>query len=247
MSHKGRLLVGALVLGISSVALAAASPLLFSGSLDANGTLTVVTDRLPKGWFSSKNVLDRKKTNLAVSYALAATSCSTASTLPGSSSVFDGTFTPIYNPPETTAVGYTWEFTKDLSSAQNHWWYHRHCDGTMEVHGCIDSIAVTVGMTALEPSGACRTFVNDAGQTVCASDSHSYQLAAVQDQTVEETNCEVAGPDCNLGPIQSACEASCPKGRNGNITGACASKCLCESKAKLPLACPQYKACTNDE
>jgi hypothetical protein len=247
MSHKGRLMIAAVVLGTASVAAAAVSPLLFSGTLDENGSLSLVTSRLPKGWFSSKNVLDRKKSNLVLSYSLAATSCSTASTLPPNSSVFDGSFTPIFNPPETTAVGYTWEFTKDLSVAQNHWWYHHHCDGTQEVHGCMDAIPVTVTLTAYDSSGTCHKYVNDAGQTVCASDSHAYSLAAVQDQTVVETECGSDGPDCNLGPIVAACEAACPKDRNGRVTGACASKCLCESKAKLPVSCPQYKACSNDE
>jgi hypothetical protein len=247
MSHKSRLMVAALVLGVSSVAVAAVSPLLFSGSLDDNGTLSLVTSRLPKGWFSSKNVLDRKKSSLVLSYALGSTACSTASTLPSNSSGFDGAFTPIYNPPETTAVGYTWEFQKDLSAAQNHWWYHQHCDGTTEVHGCADAIAVTVTLTAYDSSNVCHKYVNDAGQTVCASDSHVYSLAAVQDQTVTETNCGSEAVDCNLGQIQSACEAACPRDGRGRISGACASKCLCESKAKLPVSCPQYKACNNDE
>lgn len=246
MAKRSRVLVAMLVLSGASVALAATSPLLFSGSFDAYGTLSLATDRLPKGWFSSKNVLDRKKSNLVTSYALGATTCSPAGTIPSSNSTFDGTFTPIYNPPETTAVGYTWEFSKDLSAAQNHWWYHRHCDGAIEVHGCAESIPVTVTMTAFAANGACHTYTNDAGQTVCASDSHIYSLSAVQDQTVEETDCAPA-PSCNLGEIQSACEANCPRDSRGRISGACASKCLCESKAKLPPSCPQYRACTNDE
>src|SRR5689334_11022988 len=90
MSNKGRLMVAALVMGVSSVAIAAASPLLFSATLDEYGSLSLVTNKLPKGWFSSKNVLDRKKSNLVLGYTLGATSCSAASTLPANSSVFDG-------------------------------------------------------------------------------------------------------------------------------------------------------------
>jgi hypothetical protein len=246
MSNRSRALVAALVLAGTGVAFAATSPLLFSGSLDGFGSLTIVTDRLPKGWFSSKNVLDRKKTSLVVTYAMAATECSAAGTVPANNSTFDGTFTPIFNPPENTAVGYTWDFVRDLSSAQNHWWNHVHCDGTVEVHGCAAAIPVTVTVTAKEPNGTCRTYENDAGQTVCAADSHAYSLVAVQDQTVEETNCAPT-VDCNLGALQSACEATCTRDSRGRITGNCASKCLCESKAKLPIICPQYKACTNDE
>ena len=246
MAKRSKVLVAILVLGGASVAVAAVSPLLFSGTLDEYGTLSIATDRLPKGWFSSKNVLDRKKSNLVTSYSLGATACSAASTIPSSNSTFDGTFTPIYNPPENTAVGYTWEFTKDLSVAQNHWWYHHHCDGSLEVHGCADSIPVTVAITAFAPGGACHTYTNDAGQTVCASDSHVYSLVAVQDQTVEETNC-APEPTCNLGQLVSACEASCPKNSHGHITAACANKCVCEAKAALPPSCPQYRACTNDE
>ena len=211
-SKAGRFWGAALLAGVVGVAFAAVSPLLISVVIDGtsgNQTLTVSTDRLPKGWFSSKNALDRAKSNLAVVVTGQATACSTQKDGGTLNSTTDGTFTPDLN-SQGKVDGYYWAGTKDLSSMQNHWWFHTHCDGTTEKHGCDAAITVSVTATAYDKSGACHTYVNDAGQTVCASDTQVATLPAVQDEDVVDTGCQTEGDACKLdGQVFGACESSC--------------------------------------
>jgi hypothetical protein len=162
----GRVAVFAVL--VAGVAVAATSPFLYASVDISSGVLSIVTAPMPKGWFSTRNSLDRTKTDLRSTYSFGATACSDAASGGSISSTTQGTFSEVTNPADHTTA-YVWDYMVDLSANANHWYYHHHCDGTVEVHGCAAARPVNLATTAYATS-SCRTYVNDSGQTVCASD-----------------------------------------------------------------------------
>ncbi len=233
---------------ICATAWAATSPLLTSSVVNS-GVLSIITNALPKGWFFSGGAFDRPKTNLRVSYSFAATSCSAAAPGGQVSSVTLGTFTPVTN-QAGQATAYVWDTLIDVSSYQNHYYMHQHCDGTTELHGCAEAIAMTVTTTAYDAAGNCRTYIDDAGVTRCASDTDSTWLPAVQDPDVIDTDC---GASCGIGPCVWVCEQNCDAsfdcaqgtaGASCRATRqACKQACPCSCKLDLPADCPPHDEC----
>jgi hypothetical protein len=228
----------------AGIAWAATSPLTFSAMI-TDGVLSISTASLIKGWFSTRNTLDRTKTNLATTWSIGATECSDGGASGSINSTTDGSFEAILNENDSNPIAYTWSVLKDLSAYQNHWYNHTHCDGTVEVHGCAASSPVTVSMTAIGNNGACRTYVDDAGQTVCASDSHQLSLAAVQDADVVDTDC--GGDSCGIGQCVQACEHTCddtyPGRDQRDERQDCKMECPCVCKLQLPSSCPPHDEC----
>lgn len=188
---------------VSGLAIAALSPLIINVGVDGTGLLTVQTDAMPKGWFSSRNTFDRSTSNVQTVYALGATSCSAEKTGGTLNSTVDGGFTSENN-PQGAPIAYYYAVSKDLSPAQNHWYNHQHCDGSIEVHGCPQAIPVTVTATAYDKNGACHTYTDNSGVTRCAADTQSASLGAVQDPDVIDTQC--AELNCGIGQCVSSCE-----------------------------------------
>jgi len=241
--------------------------------VSGNESLTVTTNEMPKGWYTEKGGFDRSKSNVAVTINGDATQCSTSKSGGTLNSVSDGTFTAQLNPAGKPDA-YVWSATKDLSSMQNHWYWHQHCDGTTEKHGCDAAINVSVTATVYDKVGAVRT--NEDGSPATATKSAT--LPAVQDADVVETGCQTEGPSCKLdgqvfGACQSSCEANanaqkqaaqdaekdCAKGNDGNSCRAAAreaarqadvanSACECTCKLQqLPVTCPQAQHCAADD
>lgn len=207
-----------------------------TASLDATGLLDLQTNQMDKGWFNRSNTLDRTKSDVVTDYALGATACSEEKAGVSYSSVTDGMFVPVYAGVGTNVVGYRWTIVADLSGSQNHWYYHTHCDATVEVHGCDQPIPVSITSTVEDAAGACRTL--DDGS--CATTSTSATLAAVQDPSVTDTDC---GGTCDLGECVSSCESDCndawPVGGRDNagnaaLKAACNADCHCTCKEADP-------------
>lgn len=226
---------------VAAVALAATSPLLFASVGITNAQLYVSTQPLPKGWFSSRGALDRTKSNLVLTYAMNATACSAAAPGGSASSVTVGNLGAVVNTQGVTTA-YTWDTSVDLASFQNHWYDHQLCDGTVEQLGCDQAIPVDVSVTAYDGAGACLTYVNNAGQTVCASDTATASLPAVQDATVIDTQCDST---CGIGACVSSCEHDCELTGSGKEKQSCKEACVCTCKldrASIP-GCPDAHEC----
>lgn len=250
----------------SGLAIAATSPLLIYLGIDGTGLLTVQTNQLPKGWFSSRNTFDRAKSNIQTVYSLGATTCSAEKPGGTLNSTTDGGFTTENN-PQGGVIGYYYSVSKDLSASQNHWYNHQHCDGSIEVHGCPQAVPVTVTSTAYDKNGACYTYTDDAGVTRCASDTKAANLGAVQDPDVVDTQCEEPA-SCGIGACVSSCEhaakarydaavASCPLGKNGKPEAECENAararelaekqaCPCDCMLTRPAGCPTAPAQCSD-
>jgi hypothetical protein len=240
---------------LPTLAAAETSPLLLdSVQIDGAGTTYLQTEAMPKGWFSSKNVLDRTKTSLVTTLAAGATTCSLDKGIIGSlDSVTNGTFTEVLNTQDRT-VRYVWDTVTDLAPSQNHWHYYTGCDGVRVVLGCAEAIPVTFTIEAYAKSGTCQTYVDDAGATVCASDVVVASLAAVQDPDQVADSCQEDGGDvsCGIGPCESSCVQACdaqfPVGgpeNKGNVEKlkACKEACPCTCKQERPARCPQPHNC----
>ncbi|ABC80299.1 hypothetical protein [Anaeromyxobacter dehalogenans] len=240
---------------LPALAAADTSPLLLAGAqIDATGTTAVQTQPMPKGWFSTRNVLDRTKTSLVTRLAAGATTCSADQGVVATlSSVTAGNFTEVLNPQDRT-VRYVWDTVTDLSPFQNRWHHYTGCDGVQVVLGCPEAIPVTFTIEAFAKSGTCQTYVNDLGQTVCAADQAVAMLPAVQEADQVATGCVEEGgdPSCGIGPCESACTQSCdaafPVGRGadkGNVAllKACKEACPCTCKYERPARCPQPQNC----
>jgi hypothetical protein len=226
---------GLVVFFAGFVASAASNPLVMSASV-TDGTLSIVTTQaMPKGWFSSRNVFDRTKTDLRVTYTIGATACSPEAT--GSlSSLTVGEFVPVLNANDSTVIGYHWNTTVDVAAYAEHYTIHIHCDGTQHIHGCNVARPVTVTVQAFDKSGDPLTFVDDSGVTqLVLVTLEAGSIAPVLDATIIET-CEV---DCGIGQCVSACEQNCLSGRGAQ---ACNDACQCQCKllkhAEIP-ACHQ--------
>ncbi len=231
-------LTGVLVIGflVVSGAAWAAATYGVAASLDGTGLLELQTNQMDKGWFNKAGTLDRTKSDIATDYTLGATTCSAAKEGVSYSSVTEGMFVPVYNTVGTAVIGYRWNIVADLSGSQNHWYYHTHCDATVEVHGCDQAISVSITSAVADAAGACRTL--DDG--TCASASTSATLPAVQDPSVVETDC---GGTCDLGTCVSSCESECndawPVGGRDNagnaaLKAACNAECHCSCKEADP-------------
>jgi hypothetical protein len=218
----------------AATAWAATNPVSIGATIDG-GVLSIWTGSMTKGWFSSSNALDRSKTDLRTTWSFGATTCSAARSGSALSSVAQGNFVPLLN-PAGAVVAYTWDSTVDLASEQNHWWQHMHCDGTVERHGCDQPAAVFVSTTAFAQDGTCRTYLNDAGATVCATATASTWLPAVQDPDVVDAPCEVVDV-CGIGACVSQCEHACDDVADKAARQTCKRSCPCDCKATRPAGC----------
>jgi hypothetical protein len=250
---NARMAVGLLAIGTSLIvtpgAFAAASPLLLAAPADgfsSDGSLTITTNAMPKGWFSSANTFDRTKSEIRLSIDISASDCSSEVTL-NKTSLTDGAFSPVLNSQGKTTA-YTWTITLDLSGYRDHWHNLIHCGGSVEVVGCREPRVVTVSATAYDSNGACHDYTNDAGQTVCASDGKSGLLTSVQDPDQFETCAPVSG--CDIGSCVSSCQTSgcgdaskCASGQPGaacrNAITACRQCCECVCKSQTAGCTPQ--------
>lgn len=220
----------------ATLAFAAVSPLLIQVGI-SNAILYITTNGLPKGWFSTANSLDRTKTDLRTTYSFGATTCSPAYASGSVSSTSVGNFSSVFAQNGNT-TGYIWDTQVDLASYQNHWYRHYHCDGTIEIHGCDSAIPVSVTTTAYNKNGNCLTYVNDAGQTVCVSDTRTASLPSVQDADVYEVCLQ--DPSCGIGQCESACQANCgAQTYSGTIKEQhdqrqqCRNACECQCKIQI--------------
>ena len=229
---------------------AAASPLLLTAPADGfmnEGSLTVTTNAIPKGWFTGQGgSFDRSKSDVRLTLGITASDCSSEVTL-NKSSLTDGTFTPVLN-PAGKPMAYTWSLTLALSAYQDHWHNLIHCDGSVEVVGCKEPRVVTISVTAYDEHGACHSYTNDAGETVCASDSRSGLLSSVQDPDQSEV-CQPSG-GCDIGSCVSSCQTdgcgnarNCPTGGAGaacrDAITACHQCCECVCKSETAGCAPQ--------
>ena len=249
-----RRMLASLFVAFAAPAFAQTSPLQFdrsATSLDAAGTLTLQTLPMPKGWFSSRDSLDRTKTDLRTTFSIPASGC-----LPAASgnytSTIQGKFVPLTNSAGKVDA-YEWNMLDYLSPYQNHWHYHVGCDGSRTVDGCQEARTVTLDITAYGSDGQCRTYVDANGVTQCASDEITLSLASVQDPDVVVPAADCQAPDCGIGPCESACAQACdaqypvndvPVGKGGNTTDAnagprldCKHACPCQCKALRPATC----------
>jgi hypothetical protein len=120
-----------------------------------------------------------------------------------------GVFTGVMNAGGNNVNAFTWDGTLDLSGYQNHWHNYLRCDGTTEIVGCNEATPVDVTTTAYNRNGNCLTYTNDAGVSVCVSDSDTTLLPALQDPDVAELCPLPTTDDCGIGACQSACQADC--------------------------------------
>ena len=246
MHHSTRRTAIAAAVLVSTVALGlGVSTIAADFSITTDGLAAVNTAPMPHGWFASKNVLDRTKTELRGSFSFAATECSEAPSDQAINSLRDGQFSPVLNSQGHTRA-WTWSYVADLQAAQNRWYRHRHCDGTVEVHGCAASIPVTLDLVATDPkTGACRT-VDSTG--TCAAVSLASRLAAVQDPDVVDTDCGGGGgggddASCGIGPCVSACEQGCNALSPRSAQQRCKQECVCTCKLQRPASCPPADNC----
>jgi hypothetical protein len=207
---------------VGLVAWAASNPLVMSASV-VDGTLSIsTTQAMDKGWFSSRNVFDRTKTDLRVTYTIGATACSATATGTLSSKTV-GEFTPVLNGNGTNTIGYHWNTTVDLAAYAEHYAIHIHCDGSEHIHGCNVTRPVSVTVQAFDKNGLPVTYADDFGVTQLVKltlDAGS--IAPVQDPTITETNCD---DSCGIGQCVSACEHNC-----SGPTAKCKNLCQCECK-----------------
>jgi hypothetical protein len=179
-----------------------------------DGSLTVTTNALPKGWFQGSGGFDRAKSEVRVDIEIDDSACSAASTVTANSKT-DGTFTPVYN-PGGQINGYIWSVTLDLSSYRDHWHNQVHCDGSTSVEGCPDPRLVSVTAAVFNQDGTCKV---DAGQ--CISVSKTGSLTSVQDPDAYDICAQ-----CDIGSCTSQCEQDC----NGDFS-TCTSSCSANAEA----------------
>jgi hypothetical protein len=215
----------------------------------SNGTASIgasaLPNGLPKGWFTKNGAFTRTKTNLRATLDFAGTSCSDAKQSLVVNSTTTGDFTPSLNNGGQVS-GYTWDAIADVSSRQNHWYLHQHCDGTTEVHGCADAVQVTMDIVAVDTaSGNCQL---DGG--ICPDfPTQTASLPAVQDPDVVDTDCGGGeeGESCGIGPCVSACEQDCNAAYDArtqrDARELCKQACTCECKKELPDTCPPHHEC----
>lgn len=246
---------------VATAASAQTSPLQLDRAVStlASGNVTLQTLPMPKGWFSSQNALDRNKTDLRTTYAIAASGCLPALDEAVSSRIV-GTFAAVLN-SQGKPTAWIWNYVHDVSAAANHWHYHVGCDGVQRVEGCPESRAVVATTTAFGQDGQCLTYTAADGTVACASDTLTFELTSVQDATLTDTACQDDGGDasCGIGPCTSACEHDCdaqfpvlpvprPHGSgaddgNAGARLACKHACVCSCKALRPPACPADPEC----
>ncbi len=218
---------------------------------------------MPKGWFSSKNSLDKLKTNLATSITSPATGCKPAIDFVINSSTTGRFDSPQVLNPQSKVVGYIWDYYTDLGGFQNEWHYHTYCDNSQSVDGCQETRTVVATIKAYGPDG-CKTYTDAAGFGRCAGDTVSFDLPAVQVATVEETNCApIVNCDIGIGQcvndLERACNEQFPEHNvttttvdknghtksdttdtNAGARAACKHAAVCECKnTLLPLSCDQ--------
>lgn len=258
-----KIVAALLVSMFSNAALAEQNPLQFDDSacmLDSTGALSLSTLAMPKGWFNSKNTLDRTKTEIRVTAVLDSTSCVVGAGEQTFSSATLGSFLTGYLPvlnPQSKDVGYVWTMLGDLAAAQNHWNFYTGCDGKKVVVGCPQARGTSFTVEAFEPkSGACRSYLDATNVLTCAKDTIAFQLAAVQDPDVVETDCGVTGDPCGIGQCVSArtndggiCDQTypvleVPKERGNGTYDAnaddrkkCINSASCFCKQQLPATC----------
>lgn len=238
MRNRSRLL--ALPLALASTLAVAQVLSLFSVDIES-AFLDVSTARLDRGWFTKGGAFDRTKTDLQTSYSFDATACSPAATGGTVHSLTTGNLNPLTN-LGGNVMAYTWDTSVDLSSFQNHWYEHVHCDGTIEVHGCADARPVRVVSTAVDPkNGSCKTYD---GTSTCVQETALLSLPSVQDPDVVDAQCDVS---CGIGACVSACEQSCdaqfPARGQLQERKACKEACVCSCKLSRPPGCPQPDNC----
>jgi hypothetical protein len=244
---KFRRLAVAVALALLSAVGVAQVVSLFSVGIQ-NAFLVVSTAQLPRGWFTKGGAFARSKTDLQTSYSFDGTTCSPAASGDTVHSLTTGNMNPITNSsngPVPNVVGYTWDTSVDLSSFQNHWYEHVHCDGTIEVHGCADARPVRVTSTIVDPqNGSCRPYE---GTTTCVLETALLSLPSVKDPTVVDTQCGDEGDSCGIGQCVSACEHSCdaqfPAQNQLAQRKACQEGCVCTCKLSRPAGCPQPQNC----
>jgi hypothetical protein len=203
-SRPVRRVAAVAVLLTAAIAIAATSPLIIGVGI-SNAILSISTNTLQKGWFSTSNALDRTKTDLRTDVSYGATTCSPAYASTAITSTVTGNFSAVTN-SQGGVTGYTWDTQLDLASYQNHWYRHFHCDGSVEIHGCDQAIPISVTTTAYGRNN-CHTYVNDSGLTVCVADTKTASLPAVQEADVTEI-CAVE-ESCGIGQCEKACQADC--------------------------------------
>jgi hypothetical protein len=212
------------------------NPLELASSSLSGGTISLATDRLPKGWFSLKNAFAIAKTNLQSTVSFEATRCSAgsdgAAVTVDSASGSASNFTPNKNPKGKTN-GYFYSVAIDAAAAiaqyTNHWHRHTKCDGSFTIIGCAADTPVTATITAYGKDG-CRTWTDDAGNEQCAAASASFSVSAIHDADTADT----CGPGACINACHGACDAqfSCASGHNSCHTAKAKCKAACGKSCK---------------
>ena len=215
---------------VGLIAWAATNPLAVLTASVVDTTLSISTTPgtwLDKGWFSVKNVFDRSKTDLRITYTMGPTACSGVK--PGdplsSLDLSVGVFTAVRNANDNNVIGYLYNTTVDLEGFANHWNLHISCDGTTHIDGCDQAQPVSVTVEAWDNRAnppVQRTYDVNGTPTNVEVTLDAGLLAAIQDPTVTDSCL-----NCGIGTCTSACEAQCPKGKNGNVDQKCARACEC--------------------
>lgn len=205
-----------------------------------DGVLSLATGSLPKGWFNTRNALDRTKSTLEVTWELGPTSCSdkVSGTI---SSLTAGNFTPDTNKPGNVN-GWFWSTTADLSAYANRWNNYVRCDGSVEIQGCPEAMAGSVTVVAMSSPSECHKHKVD-GRDVCIAAADPVVLHAVQDADVVETACDDDGGSCGIGQCVSACQQACNAIKDKKLQQACKKDCPCDCKLQRPAHCGVAKEC----
>jgi hypothetical protein len=230
MHLSARMLSAASLLGVLMVAQAAAAEeraMNLQAAVDGAGSLTATVGPLPKGLFTHRNLLDRSKSTITLTYNIAQAGDCHGPAGGSATSTAQGTFVPMLNAQGQTTA-YYWTITIDLSGQQNHWHNHIHCDESVHVHGCQQSRDVAIEVR-----------LNNPGDAEWGYDAATLSLASVQDPDDVETNCG-GGNGCD-GPALAACTTACEQETCADLKGkaraecAHACNCQCHPAANCPI------------
>jgi YD repeat-containing protein len=216
-----KVIAAVFAIAMATVAYAFTGPLIapgynVSGGNTAAPKLVISTTEMPKGWFANKNALDSQKSELTLTLAFGATSCSDAATNVTSSKT-KGNFTAVTNSQGTT-TGWVWDDNGEigLSAFQNK--YQLVCGVPV---GCAQTVSVTGTLAAFTKGGAPHTYDNGAA----VSESLSFSIPAFLEAVVT-TGCDGGGTDDCIKACQDVCEATYPPGRErGVCNGDCGQDC----------------------